>query len=215
LSNVISPRSSKSFESSTLSVGFDYRTIGGKVLIPITLRDKQGKIEYEEHLLWNPHHVLITPEEFIKSVGKEENLTPIMQQRILQSLKNQVMQYSRRLEVMPAVAAADKANGLLVLEIDVTIGQQRLRDQVLWDHYDIHSSPEEFANKFAQDLGLIGTWAVRIAHSIREQILQHFAALSRGEMSPMRRMLIRSVEDVYKAQSDILRIPSFITTNLS
>ncbi|KAM6501110.1 SNF5 / SMARCB1 / INI1 domain containing protein [Amanita muscaria] len=58
----------------------------------------------------------------------------------------------------------------ILIKLDVVVGSMKLDDQFEWDLDNTHASPEEFADVYAQDLGLGGEFKTAIAHSIREQV---------------------------------------------
>jgi len=55
------------------------------------------------------------------------------------------------------------------IKLDITLNNINLSDKVEWDISDPRNNPEEFAQQFANDLGLPGEFTTAIAHSIREQ----------------------------------------------
>ncbi|KAF9254434.1 SNF5-domain-containing protein [Marasmius fiardii PR-910] len=58
----------------------------------------------------------------------------------------------------------------ILIKIDIIVGSVKLDDQFEWDIDNVSSSPETFAEIYAQDLGLSGEFKTAIAHSIREQV---------------------------------------------
>ncbi|KAG7095868.1 hypothetical protein E1B28_006560 [Marasmius oreades] len=58
----------------------------------------------------------------------------------------------------------------ILIKIDIIVGSVKLDDQFEWDIDNVSSSPELFAEIYAQDLGLSGEFKTAIAHSIREQV---------------------------------------------
>ncbi|KAJ8083139.1 SWI/SNF chromatin-remodeling complex subunit [Marasmius tenuissimus] len=58
----------------------------------------------------------------------------------------------------------------ILIKIDIIVGSVKLDDQFEWDIDNTSSSPELFAETYAQDLGLSGEFKTAIAHSIREQV---------------------------------------------
>eukprot|EP00826_Nyctotherus_ovalis_P039819 TRINITY_DN3856_c0_g2_i1.p2 TRINITY_DN3856_c0_g2~~TRINITY_DN3856_c0_g2_i1.p2 ORF type:complete len:168 (+),score=55.43 TRINITY_DN3856_c0_g2_i1:641-1144(+) len=60
------------------------------------------------------------------------------------------------------------------IKLDIRINNFLLRDQFLWDINNPANSPEVFASTIIADLGLTNEFFLPIAHSIREQIRQHW-----------------------------------------
>lgn len=58
----------------------------------------------------------------------------------------------------------------ILIKLDVVVGSMKLDDQFEWDLDNSNASPEDFAEVYAQDLGLGGEFKTAIAHSIREQV---------------------------------------------
>ncbi|PFH53423.1 hypothetical protein AMATHDRAFT_1089 [Amanita thiersii Skay4041] len=58
----------------------------------------------------------------------------------------------------------------ILIRLDIIVGSMKLDDQFEWDLDNPNASPEEFAEIYAQDLGLGGEFKTAIAHSIREQV---------------------------------------------
>ncbi|KAI4527754.1 SNF5-domain-containing protein, partial [Schizophyllum commune Loenen D] len=53
----------------------------------------------------------------------------------------------------------------------------KLEDQFEWDVEGSSITPEDFAEVYAQDLGLAGEFKTAIAHSIREQVFAYKKSL--------------------------------------
>ncbi|KAG6916643.1 hypothetical protein DXG01_006064 [Tephrocybe rancida] len=58
----------------------------------------------------------------------------------------------------------------ILIRLDIIVGSMKLDDQFEWDMENEHASPEDFAEIYAQELGLNGEFKTAIAHSIREQV---------------------------------------------
>ncbi|KAI0039220.1 SNF5-domain-containing protein [Auriscalpium vulgare] len=58
----------------------------------------------------------------------------------------------------------------ILVKLDIVVGSVKLEDQFEWDIDNPGASPEQFAEVYAQDLGLGGEFKTGIAHSIREQV---------------------------------------------
>ncbi|KAF5352064.1 hypothetical protein D9758_009401 [Tetrapyrgos nigripes] len=58
----------------------------------------------------------------------------------------------------------------IVIKLDIIVGSMKLDDQFEWDLDNPTASPEQFAEVYAQDLGLGGEFKTAIAHAIREQV---------------------------------------------
>ncbi|KAG9226723.1 hypothetical protein CCMSSC00406_0008423 [Pleurotus cornucopiae] len=58
----------------------------------------------------------------------------------------------------------------ILIKLDIIVGSIKLDDQFEWDLDNTDASPEEFAEVYARELGLVGEFKTAIAHSIREQV---------------------------------------------
>ncbi|KAF8958931.1 hypothetical protein BDZ97DRAFT_1839880, partial [Flammula alnicola] len=58
----------------------------------------------------------------------------------------------------------------ILIKLDIIVGSIKLDDQFEWDLDNPMASPEEFAEVYAQELGLGGEFKTAISHSIREQV---------------------------------------------
>ncbi|KAJ7125094.1 hypothetical protein C8R44DRAFT_703175 [Mycena epipterygia] len=58
----------------------------------------------------------------------------------------------------------------ILIRLDIIVGSMKLDDQFEWDLDNVEASPEDFAEIYAQELGLGGEFRTAIAHSIREQV---------------------------------------------
>ncbi|KAI0768187.1 hypothetical protein BD413DRAFT_614533 [Trametes elegans] len=58
----------------------------------------------------------------------------------------------------------------ILIKLDIIVGSYKLEDQFEWDLENNDPTPEQFAEVYAKDLGLIGEFKTAIAHSIREQV---------------------------------------------
>ena len=68
------------------------------------------------------------------------------------------------------------------IKLDIRINNFLLRDQFLWDINNPANSPEVFASTLIADLGLGNEFFLSIAHSIREQIHQHWIEYLKDEI---------------------------------
>lgn len=69
----------------------------------------------------------------------------------------------------------------IVIKLDITVGNISLVDQFEWSVENSSDSPEIFAEKLVNELGLGGEFRSAIAHSIREQVYVHFKSLLIGQ----------------------------------
>ncbi|KAJ7350474.1 hypothetical protein DFH08DRAFT_694954 [Mycena albidolilacea] len=58
----------------------------------------------------------------------------------------------------------------ILIRLDIVVGSIKLDDQFEWDLDSDDASPEDFAETYAQELGLGGEFKTAIVHSIREQV---------------------------------------------
>ncbi|KAL1742089.1 SNF5-domain-containing protein [Schizophyllum fasciatum] len=65
----------------------------------------------------------------------------------------------------------------ITVKLDIIVGSMKLEDQFEWDVEDSSLTPEDFAEVYAQDLGLAGEFKTAIAHCIREQVFAYKKSL--------------------------------------
>ncbi|KAH0831177.1 hypothetical protein J3R83DRAFT_13754 [Lanmaoa asiatica] len=58
----------------------------------------------------------------------------------------------------------------ILIKLDIIVGSMKLDDQFEWDLENQDASPEQFADVYANELGLGGEFKTAIAHCIREQV---------------------------------------------
>ncbi|KAF8556610.1 SNF5-domain-containing protein [Imleria badia] len=58
----------------------------------------------------------------------------------------------------------------ILIKLDIIVGSMKLDDQFEWDLENEDASPEQFAEVYANELGLGGEFKTAIAHCIREQV---------------------------------------------
>ncbi|PCH37509.1 SNF5-domain-containing protein [Wolfiporia cocos MD-104 SS10] len=58
----------------------------------------------------------------------------------------------------------------ILVKLDIIVGPWKLEDQFEWNLDNNDPTPEQFAEIYARDLGLVGEFTTAIAHSIREQV---------------------------------------------
>ena len=62
---------------------------------------------------------------------------------------------------------------LKVIKLDIRIGDIVVNDQFEWDINNNNNDPEDFSINLCADLGLGSEFILPIAHSIKEQLLEH------------------------------------------
>lgn len=69
----------------------------------------------------------------------------------------------------------EKIEGEIIrtIKLDIRIGDIVINDKFEWDINNPHNSPSDFAQSLCADLGLGSEFILPIAHSIKEQILDH------------------------------------------
>ncbi|KAI9175825.1 SWI/SNF chromatin-remodeling complex subunit [Blastocladiella emersonii ATCC 22665] len=73
--------------------------------------------------------------------------------------------------------AANMEDLRFVVKLHITVRQSALVDEFEWDLVSPRNSPERFATKYCQELGLDGEYCTAIAHGIREQAQLHVRSL--------------------------------------
>ncbi len=62
---------------------------------------------------------------------------------------------------------------LKIIKLDIRIGDIVVNDQFEWDINNNNNDPEDFSINLCADLGLGSEFILPIAHSIKEQLLEH------------------------------------------
>lgn len=77
---------------------------------------------------------------------------------------------------------------LKIINLDIRLGDKLITDKFEWDVNNPMNKPEDFAVEYCRDLNLGSEFMLPIAHSIREQILEHRKLLinDRNFMGEMR-----------------------------
>lgn len=65
----------------------------------------------------------------------------------------------------------------ILIKLDIIVGSVKLDDQFEWDVENLDASPEQFAEVYANELGLGGEFKTAIAHCIREQVFVYQKSL--------------------------------------
>jgi hypothetical protein len=125
---------------------------------------------------------------FLTSVTRDKKIPNALQVKILASFKKQLAGWSSRYEISKELALRDRANGYLLIDLEIDWKGFKLKDKLIWDPYNPHSNPEEYSTKFCSDIGLDSEWSLIIAHYIRQHVLRHFRSLMMIGSSPYKRI---------------------------
>jgi SWI/SNF-related matrix-associated actin-dependent regulator of chromatin subfamily B protein 1 len=125
---------------------------------------------------------------FLTSVTRDKKIPNALQVKILASFKKQLANWSARYEIPKELAMKDQSLGYLLIELDIDWKGFKFKDKLIWDPYNPHSNPEEYACIFCSDIGLDSEWSLVIAHYIRQHILRHFRSIIMIGSSPYKRV---------------------------
>lgn len=134
-------------------------------LIPLNINiELEGK-KFKEIFFWELNEPYLKVENFAKILVDDNLLPQSFESEIVHQMNKQINQYRK----------FEKFDGeiLKTIKLDIRIGDMVLTDQFEWDINNRKNSPEEFAKNICADLGLSAEFLLPIAHSIKEQILDH------------------------------------------
>jgi hypothetical protein len=131
---------------------------------------------------------MVTADMFLNSITRDRKLPNALQAKILSSIKKQLNLWTVKMDISPEVLERDESLGLLILDLDMHWKGFHLKDEILWDPYNPHSSPETFAISFCKDLGLHSEWCLVIAHHLRSRLFFHFRSLYQFGQSQLKRV---------------------------
>lgn len=92
-----------------------------------------------------------------------------------------VYPYIVKWKLCPGTATGSDSRNMLIVryhilynqQLNIHVGNISLVDQFEWDMSEPDNSPEKFAQKLCQELGLGGEFVAAIAYSIRGQLSWH------------------------------------------
>ncbi|CAH1230661.1 SWI/SNF-related matrix-associated actin-dependent regulator of chromatin subfamily B member 1-like isoform X1 [Branchiostoma lanceolatum] len=139
-----------------------------EVLIPIRLDMEIDGHKLRDTFTWNKNEQIITPEQFGEILCDDLELPSLsFVPAIAQAIKTQIEAYptDNILE--------EQKDQRVILKLNIHVGNISLVDQFEWDMSEKDNSPETFALKLCQELGLGGEFVTAIAYSIRGQLSWH------------------------------------------
>uniref|UniRef100_H2Z2A4 Uncharacterized protein n=1 Tax=Ciona savignyi TaxID=51511 RepID=H2Z2A4_CIOSA len=118
---------------------------------------------------WNKNEQLITPEMFAEVLCDDLDLNVLtFVPLIAQAIRTQIEAYPSESNIL-----SDQTDQRVILKLNIHVGNISLVDQFEWDMSEPSNSPEQFAAKLCQELGLGGEFVTAIAYSIRGQLSWH------------------------------------------
>ncbi|CAK8676944.1 SWI/SNF-related matrix-associated actin-dependent regulator of chromatin subfamily B member 1-A-like isoform X2 [Clavelina lepadiformis] len=140
-----------------------------EVLVPIRLDMEMDGQKLRDTFCWNKNEQLITPEMFAEVLCDDLELNSLnFVPLIAQAIRTQI-------EAFPSDSGilSEQTDQRVILKLNIHVGNISLVDQFEWDMSDPDNSPEQFAVKLCQELGLGGEFVTAIAYSIRGQLSWH------------------------------------------
>nr|CAB3266382.1 SWI/SNF-related matrix-associated actin-dependent regulator of chromatin subfamily B member 1-A [Phallusia mammillata] len=140
-----------------------------EVLVPIRLDMEVDGQKLRDTFCWNKNEQLITPEMFAEVLCDDLDLNAItFVPLIAQAIRTQI-------EAFPSDSSllSEQMDQRVILKLNIHVGNISLVDQFEWDMSEADNSPEKFAQKLCQELGLGGEFVAGIAYSIRGQLSWH------------------------------------------
>jgi len=141
-----------------------------EVLVPVRLDMEVDGQKLRDTFCWNKNEQLITPEMFAEVLCDDLDVNPgTFVPLIAQAIRSQI-------EAFPTsdnLILSDQADQRVIIKLNVHVGNISLVDQFEWDMSEPNNSPEKFAAKLCQELGLGGEFITAITYSIRGQLSWH------------------------------------------
>ena len=135
-------------------------------LIPININvELEGK-KFKEIFFWDYFEPYLQPEQFVKIMLDDNNLPITFESEILNQLTRQISQYNPN-EIY------FEGEIIKTIKLDIRLEDKLVTDQFDWDINNPNNRPEEFSECYCKDLCLDTEFLLPIAHSIKEQILEH------------------------------------------
>lgn len=141
-----------------------------EVLVPVRLDMEVDGQKLRDTFCWNKNEQLITPEMFSEVLCDDLDINPTtFVPLISQAIRSQI-------EAFPTdenLILSEQGDQRVIIKLNVHVGNISLVDQFEWDMSDPNNSPEKFAAKLCQELGLGGEFITAITYSIRGQLSWH------------------------------------------
>jgi len=152
------------------SAGANYNNASQQeVLVPIRLDMEVDGQKLRDTFVWNKNEQLITPEMFAEVLCDDLDLSPTtFVPLIAQAIRTQIEAFPTESGIL-----SEQADQRVILKLNIHVGNISLVDQFEWDMSDKNNSPEKFAAKLCQELGLGGEFVTAIAYSVRGQLSWH------------------------------------------
>jgi hypothetical protein len=165
------------------------------VLVPIRINLDKFGFRVRETFTWNKNDVTVKPKAFAIQFCHDEELPDCMVTPITSEIEEQLRTFHT------AAASSDIGSRIAKIKLSLTVGSTVLKDCFFWDHAEKEITPERFAEMMCADLGLGGSYAVLIAHSIREQLLaDRQAALQEQPGQTDNPLKIRNLSECYRVE---------------
>uniref|UniRef100_F6PHE6 SWI/SNF Subunit INI1 DNA binding domain-containing protein n=1 Tax=Ciona intestinalis TaxID=7719 RepID=F6PHE6_CIOIN len=140
-----------------------------EVLVPIRLDMEVDGQKLRDTFCWNKNEQLITPEMFAEVLCDDLDLNALtFVPLIAQAIRTQIEAFPLETNIL-----SGQTDQRVILKLNIHVGNISLVDQFEWDMSEPSNSPEEFAAKLCQELGLGGEFVTAIAYSIRGQLSWH------------------------------------------
>jgi len=147
-------------------------------VVPIHLDIRAEGVQLLDSFLWPLHDAALTPELYARCLCQDSGFPQTLAPLVAKSIKTQVDNY--RLHDLLQSASARNREHLVNIVLHVQVNDMCLSDQFQWELTNPDNDPEEFAWSLCAELGLGPEFAIAAAHSIREQLNEHAAALLEG-----------------------------------
>eukprot|EP00054_Salpingoeca_dolichothecata_P025823 m.182387 g.182387 ORF g.182387 m.182387 type:complete len:417 (-) comp25481_c1_seq2:276-1526(-) len=134
-----------------------------QILVPIRMFIEQDGVRYRDTFLYNANDTIVTPRLLAEITAQDLELPNVFISQIEASISSQVRDFL-------TVQEAFEGPRIATLKLEVQLGSMLIEDQILWDHGDLATTPEQFASSMCAELGLGGEAVTSLAFSIREQL---------------------------------------------
>jgi hypothetical protein len=155
---------------------------GSCLLCPINLDITHAGHRLRDCFQWNLFESVMSTKAFATLMVEELDLPSSFIPLIAESIQTQVQKSKEKLKTSADhIHLFREGEALRPININVNIGGVVVTDMFEWDMNESANVPEVFATQLCSDLGLSGEFAMTIAGSIREQVINYQQVRRRRE----------------------------------
>lgn len=145
-------------------------------LVPIKLEVHRDGRLYRDTFTWDLTHPDADVKSFVQMTCQDLNLPPAFGEAMLSQMMEQIEHLRQNQSKLHTYDYERLEN----IKVDVRVGPLCIQDQFAWDLSNLGASPEEFARRFCDDLGLDQKVAPHLSAHIRDQLLKLRRGIRKG-----------------------------------